>query len=54
MRQGNFGLWDRMGYKIKAAQKFECEMTIRAGKIVYDLNGIAAPVVIINNNAAGH
>jgi dihydroorotase len=27
-----------------AHQKLECELTIRAGKIVYDLDGIATPV----------
>lgn len=54
MRQGNFGFWDRMGYKLNSTQKFECQMTIRGGKIVYDLNGIAAPVVVINNNAGQH
>lgn len=43
--KGDFGFWDRMGYKLKGNQKFECEMTIREGKIVYDLNGIATPVI---------
>jgi len=51
LRQGDFGLWDRVGYKLKAKQKFECEMTIKGGVIVYDLNGIATPVVITNNTA---
>ena len=45
MRQGDFGFWDRAGYNLKAKQKFECEMTIRNGVIVYDLNGIANPIV---------
>ena len=45
VREGNFGFWDYTGTKIEGTKKFECEMTIRAGKIVYDLNGIAAPVV---------
>jgi dihydroorotase len=51
MRKGNFGIWDRVGYKVKANQKFECEMTIREGKIVYDLNGIANPIVAISKEA---
>lgn len=46
MRQGDFGFWDRVGYKLKGKQKFECEMTIRNGSIVYDLNGIATPIVV--------
>lgn len=44
IRQGKFGFYDYRGYKIEGDKKFECEMTIRAGKIVYDLNGIANPV----------
>ena len=51
MRKGNFGIWDRVGYKVKANQKFECEMTIREGKIVYDLNGIATPIVVTSKAA---
>lgn len=46
MRKGDFGIWDRVGYKIKANEKFECQMTIRNGRIVYDLNGIATPIVL--------
>ena len=46
VRKGEFGLWDRVGYKLKAKEKFECEMTIKGGTIVYDLNGIATPVVL--------
>jgi dihydroorotase len=48
MRKGDFGIWDRVGYKLKANQKLECEMTIREGRIVYDLNGIATPIVVRN------
>ncbi|HUX97175.1 MAG TPA: amidohydrolase/deacetylase family metallohydrolase [Bacteroidales bacterium] len=46
MRTGKFGFFDYTGKKIEANKKLECEMTIRAGKIVYDLNGIANPVVL--------
>jgi dihydroorotase len=46
VREGKFGLFDYTGYKIEANKKLECEMTIRAGKIVYDLNGIADPVTL--------
>ena len=48
IRQGKFGFFDYTGYKVDGAQRLECEMTIRAGKIVYDLNGIATPVIINN------
>ena len=44
MVKGNFGLFDYTGYKLETDKKLQCEMTIRAGKIVYDLNGIANPV----------
>jgi len=44
VRKGDFGFYDKTGYRVKGSEKFECEMTIRAGKVVYDLNGIATPV----------
>lgn len=40
--QGTFGFVDAGGYKLEGSQKLEAEMTIRAGKIVWDLNGLAA------------
>lgn len=46
LRQGNFGFYDKTGYRIDGTQKFECEMTIKDGKIVYDLNGIAEPIYV--------
>jgi dihydroorotase len=48
LRQGDFGFYDKTGYKIEGKQKFECEMTIKGGKIVYDLNGIADPIYAKN------
>ena len=52
IRKGKFGLFDYTGYKIQTDKKLECEMTIRAGKIVYDLNGIANPVIIKSKKPA--
>lgn len=46
VREGKFGFFDYTGYKIEGNKKFECEMTIKDGKIVYDLNGIANPVIV--------
>ena len=46
MRSGKFGLFDYTGYKLETDKKLECEMTIRAGRIVYDLNGIANPIFV--------
>ncbi len=43
VRKGEFGFIDSAGKKIKGDKKLEAELTIRAGKIVWDLNGIAAP-----------
>ncbi|MGC4038103.1 MAG: amidohydrolase/deacetylase family metallohydrolase [Chitinophagaceae bacterium] len=50
LRDGKFGLFDYTGYKIETDKKLECEMTIRAGKVVYDLNGIANPIVPPKSN----
>ena len=44
LRRGDFGFLDVSGTKLKGTQKLETELTIRAGKIVWDLNGISAPV----------
>lgn len=46
IREGTFGFFDYTGYKVEGDQKFECEMTIRDGRIVYDLNGIADPITL--------
>jgi dihydroorotase len=45
IRTGKFGFFDYTGYKVEGTQKLECEMTIKGGKIVYDLDGLAAPAV---------
>jgi dihydroorotase len=44
IRKGDFGFIDVRGTKFKGTQKLETELTIRAGKIVWDLNGIGAPM----------
>jgi dihydroorotase len=41
LRKGDFGFLDVSGAKLKGNQKLEAELTIRGGKIVWDLNGIA-------------
>jgi dihydroorotase len=45
-RKGKFGFFDWTGRKIDGAVRLECAMTIKGGKIVYDLNGIAKPVIL--------
>jgi dihydroorotase len=42
IRKGNFGFIDAGGNKMDGDRKLEAELTIRAGKIVWDQNGIAA------------
>ncbi len=42
LRDGKFGFIDAGGNRIEGRQKFEAELTIRDGKIVWDLNGISA------------
>lgn len=42
LRKGNFGFVDAGGNKMAGDRKFEAEMTIRAGKIVWDQDGLAA------------
>lgn len=44
VRKGDFGFLDVRGTKLKGTQKLETEMTIRSGKIVWDLNGLGASV----------
>ncbi len=42
VRKGSFGFVDAGGNKMAGDRKFEAEMTIRAGKIVWDQDGLAA------------
>lgn len=43
VKEGQFGFIDSGGYKMTGRQKLEAELTLRAGKVVWDLNGMAAP-----------
>jgi dihydroorotase len=42
VREGKFGFVDVAGERVEGTRKLECELTIRAGKVVWDLNGISA------------
>jgi len=46
IRKGNFGFYDKTGYKVNGTEKFECELTIKGGKVVYDLNGLTTPIYV--------
>lgn len=41
VREGEFGFFDTLGKRMNGKIKLECEATIRAGEVVYDLNGIS-------------
>jgi dihydroorotase len=43
LRKGDFGFTDIRHTRLKGTQKLETELTIRAGKVVWDLNGISTP-----------
>jgi dihydroorotase len=42
IQKGNFGFVDAGGNRINGPKKFESELTIRSGKIMWDLNGRSA------------
>lgn len=52
LRHGDFAVRDTRGFKLKTTQRLECEMTIRKGKVVYDINGLSIPAAqTISNNS---
>ena len=42
IRKGTFGFIDTKNNKLTGNRRLEAEMTIRAGKVVWDMNGLAA------------
>lgn len=40
VREGDFGFMDARGAVLKGNRKFEAELTIREGRVVWDLNGL--------------
>jgi len=44
LRKGKFGFIDVDGGKMAGEQKLECELTVKGGQVVWDLNGISRPV----------
>jgi dihydroorotase len=40
LERGDFGFVDVNGARMRGAQRLACELTVRNGKVVYDLNGI--------------
>ncbi len=43
LERGTFGLVDMNGARMDAKERLVCELTVKDGKVVYDLNGISRP-----------
>ncbi len=43
LERGDFGFMDVYGARLRGDRKLSCEMTLRDGKIVYELNGLSRP-----------
>jgi dihydroorotase len=43
LEQGDFGFLDVFGARMRGSQRLTCEMTLKDGRIVYELNGLARP-----------
>jgi len=43
LEQGSFGFVDMYGARLRGTQKLTCALTLRDGKVVYDLNGMTRP-----------
>jgi dihydroorotase len=44
LREGDFGYIDASGMAIRGKQKLEAELTLRNGRVVWDLNALSAPL----------
>jgi len=43
LEEGRFGFVDSFGARLRGTQRLVCELTLRDGKVVYDLDGLARP-----------
>ena len=43
LEKGSFGFVDMYGARLKGTQKLTAELTLRDGKVLYDLNGVTRP-----------
>ncbi|MCC6536739.1 MAG: amidohydrolase/deacetylase family metallohydrolase [Bryobacterales bacterium] len=43
LERGNFGYIDMHGARMAGKERLQCELTLRDGRFVYDLNGLAKP-----------
>ena len=44
LREGDFGYIDASGMALRGKQKLEAELTLREGRVVWDLNALSAPL----------
>jgi len=44
LREGDFGYIDASGMALRGKQKLEAELTLRNGRVVWDLNALSAPL----------
>jgi dihydroorotase len=49
---GDFGFMDTARTKIKGNKKLQAEVTIRAGRVVWDLNGRSVPLAALQPGTA--
>ena len=49
VEEGKFGFVDVKGFKIEGDKRIVCELTLKDGNIMYDLNGISKPLWNANN-----
>jgi dihydroorotase len=40
VEKGKYGFVDQIGARLDGTRKLVCELTVRGGKVVYDLNGM--------------
>lgn len=43
LEEGDFGYVDVRGWKMKGKQRLTCELTLREGAVVWDMNGLSRP-----------
>jgi dihydroorotase len=46
VRKGEFGFYDKTGYFIPGKERLECEVTIKGGQVMYDMNGLTKPIYV--------
>ncbi len=46
IRKGEFRFYDKTGYFIPGKERLECEVTIKGGQVMYDMNGLTKPIYV--------